>query len=308
MNTPAVSAYVRAFGPVSLRQTAVYSRRARRRRARCQASARGDRRHRWPDTVSRRRPDRPKRGFRSAKRTSLSERRRPAKQRWGVFFRRLRRRDSISEVTGSLPYTLFRCLRTYQRSGTSSFELFLVPPVRNSAKSRSVGVSSSPSRTNSSGPISPLTVPWRRRPLLSSLKRHETALRTAPFAPDEVQPCPIAAGKAQYHRWVRAAGDRRLAFVDADGSTAVNSSNGYWPGHRLPNGPRCGLPPHPDATVATHQTFARRFLGDGFAWIAVQLLDARLYDYQCGAKAIDVAAWARVRPTSTSPASRGISN
>ncbi|MFC6724200.1 dolichol-P-glucose transferase, partial [Halobium palmae] len=50
------------------------------------------------------------------------------------------------------------------------------------------------------------------------------------------------------------------------------------------------------AVVASHQTFARRRLGDGFAWLARRLLDAKLYDYQCGAKAITRESWALVRP------------
>ncbi|NHN63267.1 glycosyltransferase [Haloarcula sp. JP-Z28] len=87
-----------------------------------------------------------------------------------------------------------------------------------------------------------------------------------------------------------------LAFVDADGSTPVNSLERILdPVIDSRTDLAVGSRRHPDATVATHQTFARRFLGDGFAWLAGQLLDARLYDYQCGAKAIDVAAWERVR-------------
>ncbi len=52
---------------------------------------------------------------------------------------------------------------------------------------------------------------------------------------------------------------------------------------------------HPDATVTSHQTFARRFLGDGFAWLAGRLLAVDLYDYQCGAKAVSANTWERVR-------------
>jgi len=87
-----------------------------------------------------------------------------------------------------------------------------------------------------------------------------------------------------------------LAFVDADGSTPVHSLERILdPVTDGRTDLAVGSRRHPDATVATHQTFARRFLGDGFAWLAGQLLDARLYDYQCGAKAIDAAAWERVR-------------
>jgi glycosyltransferase involved in cell wall biosynthesis len=87
-----------------------------------------------------------------------------------------------------------------------------------------------------------------------------------------------------------------LAFVDADGSTPVASLEQILaPVVDARTDLAVGSRRHPDASVATHQTFARRFLGDGFAWLAGQLLDARLYDYQCGAKAIDAAAWERVR-------------
>ncbi|MEF8852983.1 MAG: glycosyltransferase [Haloarculaceae archaeon] len=85
-----------------------------------------------------------------------------------------------------------------------------------------------------------------------------------------------------------------FAFADADGSTppgelgrvvdAVGEAD-------LAVGSRR----HPDATITSHQTFARRFLGDGFAWLARRLLDADLYDYQCGAKALTREAWEAVR-------------
>jgi hypothetical protein len=52
---------------------------------------------------------------------------------------------------------------------------------------------------------------------------------------------------------------------------------------------------HPGATVEGHQTLARRYLGDGFAWLARRLLTVDLYDYQCGAKAITAGGWGRVR-------------
>jgi len=52
---------------------------------------------------------------------------------------------------------------------------------------------------------------------------------------------------------------------------------------------------HPEADVRTHQTFARRWLGDAFARLARVALDVRLYDYQCGAKALDKETWEAVR-------------
>jgi len=86
----------------------------------------------------------------------------------------------------------------------------------------------------------------------------------------------------------------RLAFVDADGSTpAVELARvvDVLDAADLAVGSRR----HPDAEVVGHQTFARRFLGDGFAWLARRLLAADLYDYQCGAKAMTTAAWSAVR-------------
>lgn len=87
-----------------------------------------------------------------------------------------------------------------------------------------------------------------------------------------------------------------LSFTDADGSTPVKWFAAIV--DRVCEGDAdlaVGSRRHPDATVQSHQTFARRFLGDGFAWLAGQLLDEALYDYQCGAKAIDAQAWKLVR-------------
>jgi len=86
------------------------------------------------------------------------------------------------------------------------------------------------------------------------------------------------------------------AFADADGATPASSLADVL-------APVCdgdadlaaGSRRHPDSVVRSHQTFARRFLGDGFAWIARRLLDAELYDYQCGAKAVTATAWERIR-------------
>ena len=87
-----------------------------------------------------------------------------------------------------------------------------------------------------------------------------------------------------------------LAFADADGSTpafelarivdaVVEGRADLAVGSRR----------HPEATVSTHQTFARRRLGDSFAWLARRLLTVRLYDYQCGAKATTAEGWEEVR-------------
>ncbi|WP_255196752.1 glycosyltransferase [Halorarius litoreus] len=85
-----------------------------------------------------------------------------------------------------------------------------------------------------------------------------------------------------------------LCFLDADGSTPVESAARIvdaLDGADLAVGSRR----HPDARVTSHQTVARRFLGDGFAWVARRLLDAHLYDYQCGAKALTRDTWEGVR-------------
>lgn len=87
-----------------------------------------------------------------------------------------------------------------------------------------------------------------------------------------------------------------LAFADADGSVpAEDLAEVLEPVVREQADLAVGSRRHPDAKVTSHQTLGRRFLGDGFAWLARQLLEARLYDYQCGAKAISGAAWDSVR-------------
>lgn len=86
----------------------------------------------------------------------------------------------------------------------------------------------------------------------------------------------------------------RLAFADADGSTpaaelvrvvAALGTADLAVGSRR----------HPDSTIVGHRTLVRRFLGDGFAWIARRALDPPLYDYQCGAKALTDDAWEALR-------------
>lgn len=87
-----------------------------------------------------------------------------------------------------------------------------------------------------------------------------------------------------------------LVFADADGSTPTDSLATV--ADRVSSGTAdlaVGSRRHPDSEVASHQTFARRFLGDGFAWLAGTLLTVSLYDYQCGAKAITADGWERVR-------------
>jgi len=88
-----------------------------------------------------------------------------------------------------------------------------------------------------------------------------------------------------------------LAFADADGSTPAPSiADVIRPVVDGDADLAAGSRRHPEATVESHQTVARRYLGDGFAWLARRLLDVPLYDYQCGAKALTADAWDRIRP------------
>ena len=87
-----------------------------------------------------------------------------------------------------------------------------------------------------------------------------------------------------------------LGFADADGSTPADSFAAVV--DRVRDGRAdlaAGSRRHPDADVLSHQTLARRRLGDGFAWLARRFLDEALYDYQCGAKALTADAWRAVR-------------
>jgi glycosyltransferase involved in cell wall biosynthesis len=87
-----------------------------------------------------------------------------------------------------------------------------------------------------------------------------------------------------------------LLFVDADGSTPAESAERILePIYAGRADVAVGSRRHPESTVTSHQTFARRRLGDGFAWLARRLLEAELYDYQCGAKALTAEWWDRVR-------------
>ena len=87
-----------------------------------------------------------------------------------------------------------------------------------------------------------------------------------------------------------------LAFADADGSTPAGSLAAVVdPVVDGTTDLAVGSRRHPEASVASHQTFARRFMGDAFAAVARRLLDVPLYDYQCGAKAITAEGWAQVR-------------
>ncbi len=87
-----------------------------------------------------------------------------------------------------------------------------------------------------------------------------------------------------------------LAFADSDGSTPVSSVvDVARPVAEGEAALSVGSRRHPDADVRTHQTLARRRLGDAFAWVARRLLATDLYDYQCGAKAVRTDAWWKLR-------------
>lgn len=113
--------------------------------------------------------------------------------------------------------------------------------------------------------------------------------------PVEIATVPYRRGKgAAVTAGFEALDTDRLAFADADGSTPAAELRRVveaLDGADIAVGSRR----HPAARVGGHRTFARRFLGDGFAWLARRLLDVALYDYQCGAKALSADAWGAVR-------------
>jgi hypothetical protein len=95
----------------------------------------------------------------------------------------------------------------------------------------------------------------------------------------------------------QALGTDILAFADADGSTPADSiADVIAPVESGEFDLAAGSRRHPEATVESHQKVLRRFLGDGFAWLARRLLGPNLHDYQCGAKAVSANFWARLRP------------
>jgi len=87
-----------------------------------------------------------------------------------------------------------------------------------------------------------------------------------------------------------------LGFSDADGSTPAGSfAEVVSPVQYGDADLAVGSRRHPDAVVHSHQTFARRHMGDVFARLARRFVGADLHDYQCGAKAITAEAWREVR-------------
>lgn len=87
-----------------------------------------------------------------------------------------------------------------------------------------------------------------------------------------------------------------LVFADADGSTPPEDIRKTI--KPLLNGQgeiSVGSRRHPDATILSHQTIVRRFLGKAFAQLSRALLTPDLYDYQCGAKALTRESWETIR-------------
>ncbi|WP_302082440.1 glycosyltransferase [Salinibaculum rarum] len=115
--------------------------------------------------------------------------------------------------------------------------------------------------------------------------------------PAEIHTVPYRRGKgAAITAGFEALSTDVLAFADADGATPADSlAEILAPVRDGTVDLAVGSRRHPEATVDAHQTLARRYLGDGFVWLAHRLLEVDLYDYQCGAKAIDAAAWEAVR-------------
>lgn len=93
-----------------------------------------------------------------------------------------------------------------------------------------------------------------------------------------------------------------LAFADADGSTSPPMLDRVISSVRQGKANLAvGSRRHPDATIHGHQTRVRRHLGDFFARVARHMLPVTLYDYQCGAKAIDRDTWSVIRGGLVSP-------
>ncbi len=125
----------------------------------------------------------------------------------------------------------------------------------------------------------------------------DTTLDALATLPATVNAVPYRRGKgAAITEGFEALNTDVLAFADADGSTPATSlADVVSPVRDGTVDLAVGSRRHPRSTVASHQTRARRFMGDGFAWLARRLLEVPLHDYQCGAKAISAEGWASVR-------------
>lgn len=88
-----------------------------------------------------------------------------------------------------------------------------------------------------------------------------------------------------------------LMFADADGSVPASSLRHVL--QQTVDGTAdvsIGSRRHPTSTIVAHQTIARRFLGDVFAFAARKMLPTKCRDYQCGAKAVRSDVWDVVGP------------
>ncbi len=87
-----------------------------------------------------------------------------------------------------------------------------------------------------------------------------------------------------------------LGFVDADGSTPASYMDLIISSVKnRPADLAVGSRLHPESTVATQQSHVRQYMGKAFVLLARQLLEVKLYDYQCGAKALTAETWQSVR-------------
>ena len=83
-----------------------------------------------------------------------------------------------------------------------------------------------------------------------------------------------------------------LVFVDADGSAPEKSVKKVCDSVKQPHVDLAvGSRRHPNSNVKFHQSGIRKFLGDGFSFLSQVVLEIKLYDYQCGVKAIDKKIW-----------------
>lgn len=93
-----------------------------------------------------------------------------------------------------------------------------------------------------------------------------------------------------------------LAFVDADGSTPPESLAAVLDPIRAAGiDLSIGSRRHPQSDVRVHQSRIRRRLGDLFVKVARLILPVKLYDYQCGAKAVCAETWNLLREELVSP-------
>ncbi|MDR9381099.1 MAG: glycosyltransferase [Natronomonas sp.] len=86
-------------------------------------------------------------------------------------------------------------------------------------------------------------------------------------------------------------------FADADGSVPASSLRHVL--QQTIDGTAdvsIGSRRHPTSNIVAHQTIARRFLGDTFAFVARKMLPTECRDYQCGAKAVRREAWENIGP------------